>query len=304
MPIVEKTTNTVTLNTLISGGYIETLDKYLKKADSCDATVVVMKTSTDYDYVPHLNCGEDYISIELYKKVLEDNALVSTGIGLYNINGEKVFRGEVKNNFILLNNNYWRIVRVDKDNNLVLISHFKSDVYPWDNRYNQDINTNDGINDYNISRIKEKIESNFYNENLLSDSDKNKLVYSKACIGMRKYDDPVNIEGIECSEYTEEEVPIRLLTVGEYLLASIDPNCTTLQSKSCINYNYMNDLKSSFWTITKSQKNSAYVYNITTNGVSESRANSVKQVRYVISLGEKAFYLSGSGTYNDPYKIK
>ncbi len=304
LPIVDRTTNSVTLNTLVAGQYIKTLDNYIKNAESCDAVVTVLKTPTAYEYTPYLNCGTDYITIELYKKVLEDNTITTTGVGLYSMDGEKVFRGEVKNNFIMLDDKLWRIVKVDENNNLVLMSHFKTESYTWDDRYNQEVETNNGINDYNVSRIKETIEKDYYDGTILSDASKNKIVYTKACLGSRKLEESGSIKEIECSERTTDEVPIRMLMIGEYIQASIDPNCTTPSSKSCINYNYMNDMKASFWTITKGQRNSSYVYNIASSGVYETVANAYKQVRYVILLGTRAFYLSGSGTIEDPYKIK
>lgn len=303
LPNVEGGTSTVTLTTLVNGEYIKPLNKYLKDGDSCDARVVVTKYLS-YDYVPYLNCGENYLSTELYKKVLTDNTITNTGAGLYNMGNEKVFRGEVKNNYIMLNDKLWRIARIDENNNLVLISNFRTESYEWDNRYNQEIDLDYGINNYNLSRIKETIENDYYNGELLTDKEKSKVVPTKACIGLRKNDESGSYKIIECKELTEKEVPIRLLTVGEYLEASIDPYCKTLEDKGCINYNYIHDLLNSFWTITKGQKNSSYVYNITSSGVSETRTNSAKQVRYVINLGTKTIYSTGSGTYEDPYKIR
>ena len=112
------------------------------------------------------------------------------------------------------------------------------------------------------------------------------------------------MNSIECSELSEEEAPIRLLTVGEYLIASIDPNCNTIEDRGCTNYNYMHDLQQSFWTVTKSPKGSSYVYAISTSGVYETRASNSKQLRYVILLSPKTLYSSGSGLYDDPYIIR
>ena len=304
LPLTAGNSSTVTLDTLVVGEYIKPLEKYIKNGENCDATVVVTKLTSDYDYIPYLNCGSDYTSIELYKRVLEDNVITISGFGLYEIGNEKIFRGEIKNNYILLNNQLWRITRIDSNNNLVLISDFKTDFFEWDDRYNQEIDSNDGINNYNLSRIKDTIENQYNSGSLLSSKEKSKVVYSKACIGGRNYTEEGSFSDIECKELSDEEVPIRLLTVGEYIEASVDTNCKTIQDKACTNYNYLHDLQMGFWTITKGQKNSAHVYAISTNGVSESRANVVRQVRYVVTLGSKTFYSKGSGTYEDPYVIK
>lgn len=304
LPTEEKASTEVMLGTLVEEGYIKPLDKYLRYGSSCDAKVIVTKTKLDYDYMPYLNCGERYSSTQLYKKVLEDNAIVDKGVGLYNIDNEKVFKGEVKNNYILLNKQKWRIIRIDEDNNLVLMSEFRTDTTEWDNRYNLETDSDDGINNYNISRIKEFIENQYYNGELLTNYEKSKVVFSKACLGSRENINSGSFKKVECSQLSEEELPIKLLTVGEYLEASIDPNCNTIEDRGCTNYNYMHDLPQSFWTITKGQKNTAYVYSINTSGVAETRASGSKQVRYVILLSSKTLYSSGSGLYDDPYIIK
>ena len=304
LPLSVNNSSTVDLETLVVGEYIKPLNKYLKNGEACDASVVVTKLLSNYDYIPYLNCGTDYTSIELYKKVLEDNDIVSSGFGLYDKNNEKVFRGEVKNNYVSLNKQLWRIVRIDSSNNVVLLSNFKTEFYEWDNRYNQEVDSNYGINNYNLSRIKDTIENEFNSDNLLNTSEKSKVVYSKACIGSRGYTESGFVSDVECKELSEEEAPIRLLTLGEYMDASIDPNCKTPEDRACMNYNYIHDLQMGFWTITKGQKNSSYVYNISVNGVTESKASTTRQVRYVILLSPKAFYSKGSGTYDDPYFIK
>ncbi len=304
LPSKVNDSSNVTLNTLVVGEYIKPLNKYLKNGEVCDANVIVTKLANDYDYIPYLNCGTDYTSVELYKKISEDNLLITSGFGLYSIENEKVFKGEVKNNYVSLNGNLWRIVRIDENNNIVLVSNFRTDLYAWDDRYNQESDSNDGINNYNLSRIKDSIEKEYNSGNLLKSSEKSKIVYSKACIGERKNTDTGNYLNIECKELTDEEVPIRLLTIGEYIEASADLNCKTVQDRGCTNYNYLHDLHTSFWTITKGQKNSSYIYSVSENGILESRASIERQVRYVITLSSKAFYSKGSGTYDDPYFIK
>ncbi len=304
LPSVEAKTATISIEALIIGGYISPLDELLKNGNKCSAEVVVTNLLSGYDYTPYLNCGEDYTSVELYNKVLKDNSIITEGFGLYLDNNEKVFKGEVKNNFVILNGNLWRIIRIDEDNNLVLMSYFKTNSILWDNRYNEDVKANYGIANYNISRIKDTIENTYYNEELLTDGEKSKVVQTKWCLGSRTSTDSANMKDIECSELTEEESPIGLLTVYEYLQASVDPNCHTIEDRGCTNYNYMHDRQSSFWTITKGQKNSSYVYNVTSSGVIESKANTTKQVRYVIKLSPKTIYTSGSGTEEDPYKIR
>lgn len=296
LPTTEKGTSTVNDKTLVKYNYIKPLDELID-GSVCSADVVVTKIKNEYEYFPYLNCGDAYSVKELYKKVLEDNLTAESGAGIYSIKNEHVFRGEVKNNYISLNENLWRIMRIDEDNNLVLISDFKTDTYEWDDRYNSEVDGQYGINDYNVSRIKDYLNDLYYNGELLQDSEKAKVVSKKACISNQ------TTVTSECEKYSDEE-SIRLITIPEYLISSIDEKCVDVDSKNCINYNYLNEFTSSYWTMTPGKKDSSYAYNISSNGVAESRTSNSRQGRYVILLGTKALYKSGSGLKTDPYIIK
>ena len=52
----------------------------------------------------------------------KDNGLVSEGEGLYNNEGELIFRGKNVNNYLLYSNILWRIVKVNTDNSVLLIT--------------------------------------------------------------------------------------------------------------------------------------------------------------------------------------
>ncbi len=301
LPVTEKNTSTVTVNSLVVGGFIEPLENLLKDGQNCTAQVVVTKIGNNYEYTPYLDCGSAYQSKELYNKVLEDNSVVSEGMGLYKINAKYVFRGEVKNNYVLINQKPWRILGIDENNNLVLLSEFRTVAKTWDDRYNTETEGNYGINDYNVSRIKESLESDYTEGELFTDSEKSKLVYEKLCVGKRLMTDTGNVE---CNVMSTEEHPIGLLTVYDYIQASLDEKCKTLEDKTCTNYNFILDNEISFWSITPSSKNTSYAYYITTSGVYESKTSTSKQVRYKIKLSTKAIYSSGSGTKEDPYLLR
>lgn len=304
LPVNEKNTSTVTASTLVFGEYIKPLEDLLEEGGKCSGQVVVSKVGSNYEYTAFLDCGDAYESLELYNKVLQDNEVATEGIGLYKIGSDYVFRGEVENNYIMLKENLWRIVRVEENNNLVLLSEFRTPTTSWDDRYNESTLGNFGINNYNVSRIKEFVEENYYGEELLTDAEKSKVVSVKWCLGQRLATDTGSADSVECKVMSEEESPIGMLTVGEYMQASIDPACKTLEDKTCTNYNYVNYYENTFWSITPTPKSTSYAYYITTSGVYDSKTNTLKQVRYVINLGTKSIYSSGSGTEEDPYKLR
>ncbi len=304
LPTTVKTTTVVSSKTLSSNGYISPLEELLKNGSECSAQVVVTKLESGYDYTPYLDCGEYYSSLELYNRILEDNEIVDEGIGLYRIDNEHVFRGEVKNNFVMLNDKLWRIMRIDEENNVVLISEFKTKTFAWDDRYNEETSSSDGINNYNLSRIKDTIETQYYNDEIITKNERSKVVSDYLCVGARTYESTSSRLTTECVTKSEELSPIGLITASEYMMASIDENCKTVFDKTCINYNYLTSYTSSYWTITPGVKKSSYAYAVSTSGITESRAATSKQIRYVIKLGTKAIYNSGSGTQSDPYKIR
>ena len=130
------------------------LSEYRSDGDTCTGSVRVRKLETEYIYVPYLNCGESYITKELHSKVVEDNPVVSSGDGLYATGGNYVFRGEVVNNYVKLENDLWRIVKITSDGSIMLINANGLRInQPWDDRYNSTREFTSGINNYSVSRM-------------------------------------------------------------------------------------------------------------------------------------------------------
>jgi len=84
--------------------------------------------------------------------------------------------------------------------------------------------------------------------------------------------------------------------------ASLDPLCSTTNSKNCQNYNF---ISSNCWTATANTKDSVSVYYIDEDeGILYSNAYIPKAIRPVITLKNDVLYISGSGTEMDPMQIK
>ena len=66
--------------------------------------------------------------------------MFTTGNGLYDLNGEKVYRGETVNNYVKLDNALFRIVKIIANNQILLIADdvLDSSSLPYDDRYNSD----------------------------------------------------------------------------------------------------------------------------------------------------------------------
>lgn len=295
---------------LVAGNYMKDLSEYTKEGVACTGKVIVEKSSDEYLYTPYLDCGENYATEELYKKIVNDDNIVNSGYGLYSRNGSYVFRGEEVNNYVQLDKSLWRIVKVTSNNNIVLINSEGLQMgQPWDDRFNEAKNYNSGINSYNASRIKEYLDkiytnpSEKYNEKILSKSDKEKILSYNICTGKKPATSSAfdNVE--ECSEHLNNQ-RLGLLTISDYVYASIDPNCKTITSKSCQNYNYL-AIKSEWWLATADSADTVSVYQVNRSGaVKSTSAGSYATVRPVIYLNNKVLYKSGNGSFEKPYKVR
>ena len=217
------------VNNLVSEELMKPLSEYTKEGEVCTGRTLVEKSGEDYLYTPYLDCGESFATTELYKKVEEN--VVTSGYGLYRLNNNYVYRGENVNNYVELDKGLWRIVKIDSNNRVVLIKDLGvGNPLDWDNRYNNESQSNLGINNYSASRIKEYVEKVYTNpdENLrevmLSDNDKQKIVPYSLCVGKRSETDTDNSGNIECSDVLANQ-KVGLLTASDYINASVDESC-------------------------------------------------------------------------------
>ena len=297
----------VEIANLVYDGRMKDLSEY---GVNCTGYVLVEKIGNDYVHTPYLSCGEEYATVELYKKVLNDNPIVNEGYGLYNLNNAKVFRGEDVNNYVKLENGLWRIVKINSDNSLVLIHneglHYNQ---AWDDRYNESKMYNIGNNQYSTSRIKEYLNKVYSNpnekdyENILSDHDKARMTSYSLCTGKRT-DKSVNNNNTEECSLTVKNTKLGLLTLSDYINASLDPGCKTASNKSCLNYNYL-VIDESWWLATANKENNYSVFMVNDVGAVEiANASQFNKVRPVIYLSDRALFEKGIGTLEEPYIIR
>lgn len=291
---------------LASGEYMKPMIEYTGENLSCSGYVSVQTNGDNYLYIPRLDCGEEYVTQPLYEAVTKN--VVDSGYGLYETNDGYVFRGEDVNNYVKLDLALWRIVDVNDDNQIRLVlATDMSEAVPWDDRYNNEIGYNIGINTYSTSRLKEAMED-LYKSNdefnaVLSDHDRSMVVPYDLCVGKRSTGETTTDNSVECSEVLENQ-KMGLLTASDYMTASLDPNCKTVIDHSCQNYNYLvnND---KWWLATAVAGVSDEAYGVGSNGVCENiNTSTYMYPRPVIVIDGNVLYKSGKGTLNKPYKIK
>ena len=304
----ESTTQRVEIDvdTLVAEEYMKDLTTYTGEEVSCSGKVSVKMNGDDYLYIPELECGDDY-QTQALKDVLTKN-VVTNGYGLYQVGNSYVFRGEDVRNYLQLDQSLWRIVKITETGDFVLILEDEvTPSVPWDDRYNSTVGYSIGINDYAASRIKDTLEDLYHSKDeesmILSDNDRSRLVPFDLCIGKRDEASTAVDNSLECNS-TLPDQNIGLLTASDYMVASIDPNCTTITNRACQNYNYL-AADYEWWLITGLSNSTSNVFGVDRIGVGTSEAaSSYMAPRAVVVLDGDALYQSGRGTLNKPYKIK
>lgn len=305
--------------TLVNSGYIKPLNELLKDGDKCSAEVTVTAQNSSYSYIAFLNCPGNYETKEL--RSILSNSVVTSGEGLYNDNGVYYFKGENVNNHIIIGMSgnekkeesvTGRIMSIESDGTIkVKLDNKTINTYPWDNRYNETKSSNVGYNSFEKSRLKEslKLLETEDKENsdtlIVSNKVKSKLVSKKICIGTRNENDTTKNGSTECSVLSSDSYLFSIMTPYEYMRASMDTNCKTLNDLSCSNYNYLASYnQGTEWLLTATNQDNYKVYSFDGSSISLSKASNQRKLKLIVNLNKHTFYKSGTGTTTDPYIIK
>ena len=290
--------------TLTAANVLKPMSELTSKMEgvSCTGKVLVSFVNGNYRYTALLDCGDSYNTQTLVSYINKNEPKVFEGQGLYELNGELVYRGENPNNYIKFSKKMYRIVKI-VDNKAVLILNETFDRGIWDDRYNIDKNREEGINDYALSRIKTHLANMLEEGKLISKNDQSLLAMHDLYIGKRSKTDNYNDGTIEKSTIDPNQY-IGLLPLYDYLNGSIDPLCQSASTKNCSNYNYLRNYRNVWWLITGDSLETNKVYKISGGTIESSRASSNSFIRPVIMLTNSALYAGGNGTADDPYLVK
>ncbi|MDD4547509.1 MAG: hypothetical protein PHI05_02050 [Bacilli bacterium] len=303
LPKINGSKTAVGVTTLEDGKYIPMMSIMVKGDTICNGEVRVSNNGGYYLYIPYLNCGNEYVTNELYKHIIEPNNIVTKDNGLYSMNGEYVFRGNHLNNYLSFDNKMWVILKVDKDKNIVVTEYENKIKNMWDNRYNEVREQTSGINDYSKSKMEDFLREMFNGEEYLSESAKGLVVYKSLCVGKRSEKETNKTGSVECSVVTEPQ-PLGLIKVSDFMNASLDQNCKETTSRSCQNYNYLADFNTNWWTMTPHAESTHRAYKVSGRIITPSTLNVESKVRPVLHLSENIVYNGGTGTFEDPYIVK
>ena len=303
-------------DTLVEGKYIKPLNKVLKDGDNCGVDIFVDKSGNNYDYITKLNCGENYQTREFYAQVLQDQDVVTVGSGLYaDANGKGYyFRGKIDNNYVIFGskkvrketiNLVWRIMGIDENNNVKLRATFPTDSVKWDDRYNQEKGGYTGYNNFEESVMKDYLRNLESDNSILDEILVNKLVAKPLCVGERSKTDATTDGSVECALMSTENYKFGTITPYEYMRASLDENCNSLNNRSCSNFNYLSEyLEKAEWTLTPVVDTTEQLYVFSGRSFQTDTARDKHPIYLTINLGPYVYYRSGNGTASDPYIIR
>ena len=253
---------------------------------------------------------------ELYKKctkkpageqIIEDVDIVTSGDGLYEDEYEEdryIYKGTTPNNYIIFNNETWRIISIESDNTLKIMRNEPVTEMNW---------KDDAVYTWATSKINNYLNGEYIN------SIKNNEEYISSHIwhvGSVTYDNNNLKEQIENENSLSWTGNIGLMTLSEYLRANSNTQeCKTFKltngTRECENTNWIAlNIKdsSSAWTITSRPPNSNGVYACWSNSriydgnnVDSYMANI--NVYPALHLSSSVQITGGNGSQSNPYTL-
>ncbi len=198
--------------------------------------------------------------------VPKNNAIVTSGDGLYHIGGSYIYKGNVDNNYITFSGLTFRILKINYGSTVELVLDDPITSLTW----------NDELTSYDKSQVHK-----YLNEEFLKYLNKDLLTTTAVCL------DVVNeVNNKECKSNLEN-VYVKTLDINTYL------NTMTTES-------YINDPQENIWL---SDRNDTMVWHTNGYNISTSFANNYYGVLPVITLDMNVELISGKGTKDDPYRI-
>ena len=259
--------------------------KYDNKNVSCND-----KSEKGYYYVKNNDTWEKDLTYQInsiysYLVGSEQENIVASGSGLYDMQDRYVFRGRIENNYVKLDGSYFRIISLDKNSkSLKLISLDKNGSGVWGNTTNISLSTTTLYTETINKQLYSSITNHNVKWNIGKITDTNNLNLN----AIRTYESKAQIDS-----------EIALITMSEYIESSIDSACIAGNLASCANETYLNIPDS--WTMTTTENTVAYIDASKGLNFESDLANVHHDIYRVLNI--KTMERIGTGTYDDPFII-
>lgn len=207
-------------------------------------------------------------NLNLANSIINKNKIVNTGIGLYFEDDSYIFKGNVDNNYVYYSGLLWRIVKINKDQSIKLISEES-----LTNLFNNKADS-----------LETSILNTWLNEHLLPKlSHVEYLANNPICI-----DSISNINTKECQKYLKDK-KVGLLAIDEYVNA--------LGKKS-----YLNNGRT--WWLSNQDSEQQRWYINSDGGISNTNSELSYGLRVTITLKNSLTSISGNGSKDNPFIIE
>lgn len=216
-------------------------------------------------YNPKAEDGEkaNFLSSNISGK----SEIVYEGSGLYKINGNYIYKGDVSNNYIKYNNLLWRIVRINSDDTMDIILDESINLLNWNN----EVTSFDKSNIYN-----------YLNKEFVNNLNKDLLVKASICNDL--VDD---LSSISCNDTINNYV--KLMDISGFLNSVINQE------------SYMISTDEIAWL---SNYGSETIWHTNGTSVSKSTGDNFYSIRPVVTIKGTAIMYGGDGTLESPYLIE
>ncbi len=211
--------------------------------------------------------GESGKSVSLLAtKLANAEEVVYENSGLYRVNGTYLYKGNVQNNYVKFSNLLWRVIKVNADNTVEIVTEEPINNLMW----------NSTITDYTKSDIHK-----YLNDIFLKNLNKDLLEKITICT-----DSVTNVNKITC-EKKDENSYVKLMSVTDFL--------NSVNKETFINK------EDSLWLSDRGKKDVWYAKKTT---VSSYEPEETYLIKPVVRLKMKTTVYSGTGTKEDPYIIE
>ncbi len=306
MSKINVSTNVISSNILIPKGETQNFTLKIANNKMTSFDIKLKKTTDSKEYFYATILKNNQVKKETKTKVGIDISSTDEGLieGYDDLGLTYFFRGNVKNNYVKLGDNMWRIVRINGDGTVKLVlDDVSSELtsYHTEQEEYEDFSKTSILNSLNayydayLQEFEDDIVSyKFCVETGSTSEDKNKTYNSYNRVAINK------IPTFNCLGETYSN-RIGLLTADEVMYAGAN-----LEEDNTSFYLYNSDIEDSWWTISLAKADSTlfYPFIISKEGkiISNVSGATYKNLRPSISLNRKVI-VTGDGTRSNPYII-
>ena len=208
--------------------------------------------------------------------VINNNNPVTIGDGLYSVGNEFIFKGKNLNNYVMYSGILWRIVKINNDSTITLITDKIMNEFMWGS---EDAN-------YETSQVRKWLNNMGENTGIFYKHLYNPETYLKTNIVC--LDSVSSLSNFKCDQNITTDY-VSLLNANDYVNSIVDEET------------FLN-IEDEFWLSTLSQNAEAWF--VDSDKISKSTILDSYGIRPTITLNATVYYEKGDGTLENPYQIR